>query len=325
MFDLTTTYMGLKLKNPIIIGSAGLTDSAEKIKKLEDNGAAAVVLKSIFEEQILMESNHIQHEHVVHTEELDYIRNYTRDHNLDEYLTVIKEAKKKVSIPIIASIHCNSASEWTSFAKKIESAGADALELNMFILPGDTQKKGIEIEEVYFNIIEAVRKQVTIPISIKVSFYFSGLANMIFNLSVRKINGIVLFNRFYRPDIDLDRMEIVSADVFSTPGENSLPLRWVGMLSDKVKCDMAATTGIHDGKTIVKNLLAGAKAVQVATAIYQKGPGHIQNMLNEIESWMKTKKIKKLSDVIGKLSYKNIDDPVKYERSQFMRYYSDNK
>jgi dihydroorotate dehydrogenase (fumarate) len=317
--------MGLKLKNPIIVGSAGLTDSVEKIKKLEANGAAAVVLKSIFEEQIQMEGNHIRHDQPVHTEELDYIRYYTREHNLDEYLTLISSAKKEVSIPVIASIHCNSATEWTSFAKKIEKAGADALELNMFVLPADPTRKGEDIEQVYFDIIAKVRGQVSLPIAIKLSFYFSGLAHTIFELSVRKIEGIVLFNRFYRPDIDLDKMELVSADVFSTPQENALPLRWVGLLSGHVKCDLAATTGIHDGTTVIKNLLAGAKAVQVASTIYQNGPRQINVMLEQIKEWMKTKKYSSLNQFIGKMSSKKAGDPAKYERSQFMRYFGDAK
>lgn len=327
MLDLTTQYMGLTLKNPIIIGSSGLTDSTEKIQKLEAAGAGAVVLKSIFEEQILMESTHITSEHGMHTEELDYIHNYTRQHNLDEYLKVITASKKAVQIPIIASINCASSMEWASFAKKIQDAGADALELNMFILPANAHTKGEEIEQVYFQIIEAVRRQITIPIAIKLSHYFSGLAHSMFNFSVRKINGIVLFNRFYRPDIDLDKIELIAADVFSTPGENTKTLHWIGILADQVKCDLAATTGIHDGNAMIKNLLAGAKAVQIATTIYQNGPQHIQVMLDQMKEWMRAHKFKTPADFIGKLSYKrsNDQDQAKYGRSQFMRYYSDLK
>ena len=325
MLDLTTKYMGLTLKNPIIVGSAGLTDSLDKIKTLEANGAAAVVLKSIFEEQILMEGNHIKHEHAVHAEELDYIQYYTREHNLEEYLKLIKDAKNEVSIPIIASIHCNTASNWVSFAERIQKSGADALELNMFIMPSSCSQKTQEVEQVYFDIIDEVRKHVTIPVAVKLSFYFSSLCHMAFDLSVRKIQGIVLFNRFYRPDIDLDKMEVTSAEVFSTPRENALPLRWIGLLADHCKCDLVASTGIHDGKTIVKNLLAGAKAVQVVSTIYQNGPEHIKAMLNEIEEWMKAHKYTAVKDFIGKLSYNKANDPAKYERSQFMRYFSDMK
>jgi len=322
MVDLTTTYMGLTLKNPIIIGSCGLTNSPEKIKKLEDNGAAAVVLKSIFEEQILMESDSIKHQEASHVEGANYIHYYTRQHSLDEYLKLIENTKKEVSIPIIASINCISASEWTAFAKKIQDAGADALELNIFIMPGDRNRKGADIEELYFNIINEVRKEVTIPIAVKIAFYFSGLANMIFNLSTRKIDALVLFNRFYQPDIDLDKMEIISGEILSTPQENNLPLRWVGMMSEEVKCDLAATTGIHDGITVIKNLLAGAKAVQIASVMYKKGPGHIQVMLEEISDWMKKKNYSSLKKIIGKMAQENIQDPVLYERSQFMKYFS---
>lgn len=322
MIDLTTKYMGLTLKNPIIIGSCGFNNSTESIKKLEANGAAGVVLKSIFEEQILMESDSMKHGQVSHAEGADYIRYYTRQHRLDEYLKLVEDTKKEVSIPVIASINCVSSAEWTSFAKKIQDAGADALELNMFIMPGNSRQKGEEIEQVYFDVISEVRKQVTLPLALKIGFYFSGLANMIFNLSVRKIDAIVLFNRFYQPDIDLDKMEITPADVFSTPQENALPLRWVGMMADEIKCDLAATTGIHDGLTVIKNLLAGAKAVQIATIIYQKGPEHIDLMLEQMKEWMEKNHYSSLQKIIGKLSQGRVKDPVLYERSQFMKYFS---
>lgn len=322
MTDLATKYMGLTLKNPIIVGSCGFTNSTESIKKLEANGAAGVVLKSIFEEQILMESDSMKHGQVSHAQEADYINYYTRQHRLDEYLKLVGDTKKQVSIPVIASINCVSSSEWTSFAKKIQDAGADALELNMFIMPGNTRQKGEEVEQVYFDVINEVRKQVTLPVALKIGFYFSGLANMIFNLSVRKIDAIVLFNRFYQPDIDLDKMEITSADVFSTPQENALPLRWVGMMADEVKCDLASTTGIHDGLTVIKNLLAGAKAVQIATVIYQKGPENIGVMLEQMKEWMEKNNYSSLQKIIGKLSQDRIKDPVLYERSQFMKYFS---
>jgi dihydroorotate dehydrogenase (fumarate) len=322
MVDLTTKYMGLTLKNPIIIGSCGLTNSTASIEKLEANGAAAVVLKSIFEEQILMESHSLKGDSPAHAEEADYIAYYTRQHNLDEYLKLVEETKKQVSIPIIASINCVSAAEWTFFAKKIQDAGADALELNMFIMPGDIRQKGEEIEQIYFDIINEVRKQVSLPLAVKIGFYFTGLAHMIFNLSVRKIDAIVLFNRFYRPDIDLEKLEIISGEVFSTPQENALPLRWVGMLADEVKCDLAATTGIHDGLTVIKNLLAGAKAVQIASILYKEGPEAIGMILAQIKEWMKKNNHSSLQKIIGKLSQDHVKDPVIYERAQFMKYFS---
>lgn len=325
MVDLTTEYMGLKLKNPIIIGSCGHTNSAASIAKLEANGAAAVVLKSLFEEQILMEVDSLQSDQSIHAEELDYIRGYTRQHNLDEYLNLVSEAKKAVSIPIIASINCISVSEWTTFGKKLQDAGADGLELNMYIMPGDIKQKSEDIEKIYFDIIAEVNKHVSIPIAAKIGSYFTGMANMIFDLSIREASAIVMFNRFHRPDIDLKKMEMSSADIFSTPEENLLPLRWIGMLSDKVECDLAASTGIHDGYAVIKNLLAGASAVQIATIIYKKGPEYIGEMLGQMEEWMNGKKYAAIKDIIGKLNHGHIKNPALYERSQFMKYFSSAK
>ncbi len=325
MAYLETKYMGLTLKNPIIVGSSGLTGSVAKIKELEANGAAAVVLKSIFEEQILMEVDSLRAGHLSHAAEADYITQYTQQHTLDKYLKLIKNAKKEVSIPVIASVNCLSPAKWTSFAKKIQDSGADGLELNIFILPGDFKQKGEDVEKIYFDIINEVNAQISIPIAVKMSFYFSGLANMIFNLSVRDISAIVLFNRFYKPDIDLEKMEVVSSHVFSSAEELSLPLRWIGILSGYVKCDLAATTGIHDGNGVIKCLLVGAKAVQVATTIYKNGPTQIGKMLEQVKNWMKEHRYNSILDFTGKLSQDRIKDPVEYERSQFMKYFSDSK
>lgn len=325
MPSLETSYMGMTLKNPIIIGSCGLTNSTRKIKELESNGAAAVVLKSIFEEQILMEANHLEAKHLSHVEEMDYLTHYTQTHTLEKYLKLIKDLKKEVSIPVIASINCSftSPATWGAFAKKIQNSGANALELNIFILPGDFKQKGEDIEKIYFDVIDEVNTQVSIPIALKLSFYFSGLANMVFNLSVRSVSGIVLFNRFYRPDVDLDSMTVVSSHIFSTPEEIALPLRWIGLLSNNVKCDLAAATGIYDGNDVIKCLLVGAKAVQAVTTIYKNGPTHIDVMLKQIKNWMKQHHYGKLQEFIGKLSHDPIKNPVKYERCQFMKYYSE--
>lgn len=323
MIDLSTQYMGLTLKNPIIIGSSGLTNSVANIKKLEANGAAAVVLKSIFEEQIMMEAESMRPGYLTHTEAEDYITRYTKTHNLNEYLKLVENAKKEVSIPVIASINCATADEWVSFARSIENSGADGLELNIFVMPGNIKQKGADIEQLYFDIVGAIKEQVSIPLAVKMSFYFSGLANMIFNLSIRNIAAIVLFNRFYRPDIDLKEMKIVSSHVFSTPEENALTLRWIGMMADEVRCDLAATTGIHDGFAVLKNLLAGAKAVQIASCIYQHGPEYIRTMLEQISDWLKERRYGSLEKVVGKLSQDKIQNPILYERSQFMKYFSE--
>jgi len=325
MADLTTRYMGLTLRNPIIVGSSGLTDSVKKIKQLENAGAGAVVLKSIFEEQIMMEARAMQSDSTTHTEAADYINQYTRSHNLDQYLGLIKEARDSVEIPVIASINCNSNDQWTDFAERIEKAGADGLELNLFVMPGDPRKTGEEIESTHFAIVKAIQEKIKIPLAVKIGFYFSGLANFVFNLSVRGVKAIVLFNRFYRPDIDLEKESIVSRDVFSDPAEISLPLRWVGMLSDEVKCDLAATTGVHDGHGVAKCLLAGARAVHIASCLYKHGPEHITSMIKQLEQWMLSRNYGQITDFMGKLSYRTIKDPVLYERAQFMKYFSNAK
>lgn len=321
MTDLSTQYMGMTLKSPVIVGACGLTYSIDHIKNLEKNGAAAVVIKSLFEEQILLESNSLKSDVPGHVEEMDYIRGYTRQNTIDEYLSLIEKAKKETSIPIFASINCISASDWTLFAKKIEAAGADGIELNMFILPGDVKKESESYEQLYFDIIREVKKQVKIPIAVKLGFYFTAMANMIYKLSV-SVDAIVLFNRFFRPDVDIVKKELVPATKFSALEENSLPLRWIGMVTDKVECDLAAVTGVHDGKTAIKNILVGASAVQVVSAVYQHGPEVLGEMTEQIQKWMKIHKYNSIADFKGKLSYDHTKDPMIYDRTQFMKYYS---
>ena len=325
MADLTTRYMGLELRNPIIVGSSGLTDSLEKIKHLNENGAGAVVLKSIFEEQIMMEASSMKTESMPHTEEADYITQYTRSHNLNRYLKLVKEARDSVDIPVIASINCVSNDQWVDFSRQIEDAGAAALELNLFIMPGDPRQTGEQIESTYFAIVKAIQEKINIPLAVKIGHYFSGLANFVFNLSVRGVKAIVLFNRFYRPDVDLEKEVIVSASVFSKPDEISLPLRWVGLLSDEVKCDLAASTGVHDGHGVAKCLLAGARAVHVASCLYKHGPEYIASMVKQLEQWMQSHHYSRIRDFTGKLSIRSGQDPVLYERAQFMKYFSNAK
>jgi len=325
MADLSTSYMGLTLRNPIIAGSSGLTNSVENIRKMEANGVGAVVLKSLFEEQINFAVSHTMNQsedNFSYPEALDYISHYTRENDLDRYLKLIRDAKASVSVPIIASINCVSAAEWVSFARRIEEAGADALELNIFILPSDPRRKADQHEQVYLDILQSVMKQVRIPVAAKISYYFTGLTNMALQLSWTGISGLVLFNRFYSPDIDIDKLQISTGSVYSSPGELPLSLRWVALLSDKVHCDIAASTGIHDGKAVIKQLLAGAKAVQVASVLYQKGFEQIALMNKTLEEWMTAHEFANTSDFIGKLSYKAAENPAAYERIQFMKHFS---
>jgi len=326
MANLETTWMGLKLKNPIIAASSGLTNSVENIVELERNGVGAVVLKSLFEEQIAHEVNHTMEQGEFsnyYPEAEDYIRNYTRGNDLSVYLELIRTAKQIVKIPVIASINCVSDSDdWISFAKKIENAGADALELNIFILPSDPTKQGEENEKVYFDIAEKVTKEIAIPVALKISYYFSGLAQFVTKLSWTNIKGIVLFNRFYSPDIDIDKMEVKNSFVFSDPASLALSLRWIAMLSPHVKCDLAASTGVHDGEAVIKQLLAGAQVVQIASVLYKKGFTEIGEMTGQLETWMEKKNFTSLDDFRGKLNTSEYDNPAAYERVQFMKHFS---
>ena len=265
MIDLSTEYMGLKLKNPIIASSSGLTDSVDKVKKLTENGAGAVVLKSLFEEQIRMEIDSLGTNNMFNSynDSENYISFYTKQNTVNQYLKLIEESKKAVDIPVIASINCYSMGEWVEFAQKIEKAGADGIELNMFIMPGDTETKGEVIEQKYFDIIESIMANTNLPIAVKLSHYFSGMGEILSRISKTKIKAMVLFNRFYSPDVDLDKEEIVSSRILSLPEENSMSIRWIGMLSDKVSCDIAASTGIMTGNDALKNIMVGANAVHL--------------------------------------------------------------
>jgi len=326
MVDLTTKYLGLTLKNPIIIGSSGLTDSAEKIQTLQENGAAAVVLKSIFEEEITLEYEKIVAEEASNRykdEFLDYLDYRIKDENITRYVNLISSAKKAAEIPIIASVNCSSKHEWTNFASQMQDAGADALEINVFMLPSNLNKSPEEIEKLYFDIIEELKSKVKIPISLKISYYFSNLALMIQKLSESGIAGLVLFNRFYSPDFDIEKMEVTSTNVLSHPDELAISLRWIAIMANRVKCDLSASTGAHDGEAVIKQLLAGAQTVQTVSAIYNNGPEKIQNMLKDIKKWMISQNFKTIDDFRGKMSQAESGNPSVYERVQFMKYFSD--
>ena len=328
MVDLSTQYLGMKLKNPVIAGSSGLTNSAKSIQDLEESGAGAVVLKSIFEEEIAFEYEDILQEasaEGVNLDQFDYYDFHIKGEKLDKYTSLIEESKKNVSIPVIASINCVYSHEWTSFAKQLQTAGADALELNMFFLPSEFNRSSEEKEKAYFQIIEKVQKEVTIPISLKISYYFSNLGPMIQKLSETGIAGLVLFNRFYSPDFDIDKMEVVSSNVFSAPSDLPISLRWISIMAERVSCDLAASTGVHDGTALIKQILAGANAVQVASTLYKNGKGQIADMLNTLEAWMDKKSYSSLSDFRGKMSQAKSSNPAAYERVQFMKYFGGKK
>ena len=328
MADLSTEYMGMKLKNPVIAGSSGLTNSVKGIKELEENGAGAAVLKSIFEEEIAFEYEDILKEAEskgYNLDQFDYYDYKIKEDNLDKYTGLIKECKKNVSIPVIASVNCVYSHEWLAFASQLEKAGADALELNMFFLPSDFERTSEEKEKAYFQIIEQVQKTVSLPIALKISYYFSNLGPMIQKLSKTGVAGLVLFNRFFSPDFDIDNFEVKSSNIFSHPSDLSISLRWISIMAERVNCDLAASTGVHDGVALIKQLLAGADAVQVASTLYQNGKGQIGEMLKTLEDWMAGKGYETLSDFRGKMSQAKSSNPAAYERVQFMKYFGGKK
>ena len=322
MPNLEVNYLGLKLKNPVIAGSSGLTSTVEKIRALEEAGAGAVVLKSLFEEQINYEAGSLIMDHN-YPEAEDYIKNYTKSNSVENYLNLIEEAKKSVSIPVIASINCVSASDWTGFSRRIEEAGADALELNVFFLPTDKFKSSGDFENIYYDLAGQVTGIVNIPVAMKLGNNFTNILGIIDRLYALGVKGAVLFNRFYEPDIDIERMKLSSSDVFSSPSDLRHVLRWTALVSDKVSLvDISASTGVHSWEAVVKQLLAGAKTVQVCSLLYRNGIKEMANLVRGLEGWMKKKGFRSVDEFRGKMSYRKIPDPSVYERSQFMKYFS---
>lgn len=321
MADLRTRYLGLDLSNPIVVASSSLTGSVEAVRHCADAGAGAVVLKSIFEEQIAHEVEGLypsDDPSMVHPEAYDYITAYGREHAVEHYLGLIEGARSAVDIPVIASIHCVSAGGWTEFAGRVQEAGAQALELNVYLPPTRLTQTAQELESTYFEIARAVKRQVRIPVALKVGFHFTALAGFLAGLS-REVDGLVLFNRYHRLDFDIDRLEVVSGAVHSAGLEVQVPLRWISILAGHVHGDLAATTGVHDGASVVKALLAGASAVQVASALYRNGLGHLGRMRDEVETWMDAHGFTRIDDFKGRLSRVRSHTPDAYERVQFMK------
>jgi dihydroorotate dehydrogenase (fumarate) len=323
MANLQTKYLGLTLKNPLIVSSSGLTGSIDKIIEAEKHGAAAVVLKSVFEEQINYEAADVHSKGADYAEAYDYVQQYVTSNNIDKYLKLIAEAKKSVSIPVIASINCYSDKQWVDFTKRFQESGADALELNIYILPDDRNKSGADIEKKYYNIVKKVVKKSNIPVSVKLSYHFTNIVHVVDNIKSIGAKGVVLFNRFYEPDIDIENMSITNSHVFSSESDIRFSLRWAAIVSDAVRgIDIATSTGVHNAKGAIKLILAGADAVQVCSLFYQKGFGEIQKILDGIESWMAQRGFDSLQSFKGLMSYKSIPDPAVYQRSQFMKYFS---
>lgn len=325
MADLTTKFAGIPLKNPLIVGSSGLSDQVSNIKDLEKHGASAVVLKSLFEEEIIRDQkahySSMSSGGFVYPETLEFYEHDLPKEATLKYLDLVQDAKKEVNIPIIASINCVDAVQWTYFPKQIENAGADAIELNISILPSDFEKTPEENEETYFKIIREVKSQLSVPVVVKLSYYFSHLGSFLKKVSETGISGMVLFNRFYNPDIDIDKLEITNGAVLSNPGDIYQTLRWIAIMAERASCDLAASTGINDGAGIIKQLLAGANACQVVSAIYRNGPEYIGQMLSELETWMDKKGFDSIDKFRGMMSQSKSHNPAAYSRVQFMKYF----
>lgn len=321
MVNLRTTFAGLNLKNPIIISSSGLTDSALKNKKLEDAGAGAIVLKSLFEEQIMMSASHIDTSD--YPEAQDYISTYVRSHSIKEYVDLIKESKKLCSIPIIASINCYSNNEWTYFAKTMQDAGADALELN--ILSIETNKDGTygEKEQHYINIVNSVKHHVSIPIIVKIGNNISNPVALVNQLYANGAKAVVIFNRTYQTDIDIENMSFTTGEIFSSQNILSERLRWTAICSAFVSnIDFAISGGVHEGKDVIKSILAGASSVEICSSLYKHGNNVIEDMKMKLDNWMKEKSYTSISQFKGVINAKAAGDINPFERIQFMKYYS---
>ena len=322
MEKLSVKYLGLSLKSPVIVSSSRLTASLDHLKEAEEYGAGAVVLKSLFEEQINHHVNAIQ-SYTGYPEADDYIANYMRSNSVDEYLSLIRKAKENLAIPVIPSINCYSSGGWTSFARQIAGAGADAIEINVFFLPLDRKKSSSESEKIYIELIEKLKKEIKIPIAVKIGFRFSNILHMIDQLYMRGVSGVVMFNRFYEPDIDLKSLEIIPASIFSNESERRYVLRWIAMASSQdIKIDISATTGVHSSDDVLRYLLAGADSVQVCSVLYEKGMSYLKTLNKGMEDWMDTKGFKTVDDFRGKLNWRNYQKPIAYERTQFMKYFS---
>lgn len=328
--DLTTTYMGLTLKNPLVASASPISQRVEDIKKLEDHGAAAVVLFSIFEEQIHHDAEALDHLLTAGTDSFAEALSYFPDADSyavgpDRYLELIARARAECSIPIIGSLNGVSDEGWVDYAKKIEEAGAHAIELNVYYIATDPNRTGAEVEKMYLDVVRAVRGAVQIPVAVKLSPYFSAMANMARRIVQAGADALVLFNRFYQPDFDLVEMEVLSDLNLSTPAELRLPLRWIAILHGQVEGSLAATTGIHQGTDAAKCLLAGADVAMVCSALLKNGIPHVATMLNDLEAFMTEKEYVSVTEMKGAMSLRKVDNPAAMERANYIRILEDYK
>lgn len=322
--DLSTTYMGLKLKNPLVPSAGPLTSDLGSIRELEDHGAAAVVLHSLFEEQITHEMEELHHLTTQGTESFAESLTYfpdAGDYRLgpDEYLEHIRKIKMAVQIPVIASLNGVTVGGWTTYAKKLEQAGADALELNVYYVAADPELHAPDVENRYVQILKAVKEHVRVPVAMKIGPFFSATAAMCKRLDEAGANGLVLFNRFYQPDFNLETLEVVPDLVLSTPFEMRLPLRWIAILYGNINASLAATTGIATGRDAIKAIMAGADVAQMCSVLLRKGAGELDRMLKDMHAWMEEKEYESVAQMRGSMSQRSVADPAAFERANYMK------
>ncbi len=322
--DVSTTYLGMKLKNPIIPSAGPLSRSLDSIRKLEDAGAAAIVMHSLFEEQIAHETAELYHYLSYGTESfaeaLTYFPEVSDYHTgPEEYVEHIRKVKEAVAVPVIGSLNGISVGGWIKYAKKIQEAGADALELNIYYIPTDPDLRGIDVEDRYLEVLYAVKETVNIPVAVKLSPFFSSLGHMARRLDNAGANGLILFNRFYQPDINLDALEVVPNVILSTPHALRLPMRWIAILSGNVRASLAATSGIHTAEDVVKMLLVGAHATMMCSALLKNGPEYIGQVLQSLEQWMAEHEYVSVEQLRGSMNQRSIADPSAFERANYMK------
>ena len=322
--DLSTTYCGLALKNPIVPSAGPLSHTLDSMKRLEDNGAAAIVMYSLFEEQIAHEMMELDHYLSYGTESFAEALTYfpeSSDYNLgpEEYVELLHKAKTSLGIPVIGSLNGVSTGGWVKFAKKIEEAGADALELNVYYIPTDQKLTGADVEDRYLEILHAVKSTVKIPVAMKLSPFFSSMANMATRLDGAGADALVLFNRFYQPDINLETLEVTPNVNLSTSQSLRLPLRWIAILHGRVKASLAATGGIHTAEDVLKMLMAGANVTMMCSALLRHGPERIREVLTGLDQWMLEHEYVSVSQMRGSMSQKSIADPAAFERANYMK------
>lgn len=324
IMNLQAKYLGMTLKSPLVVSASPLSEDIDNIKKMEDAGASAVVLYSLFEEQLIHEQYELHYYTTQGTysypESLTYFPDWY-DYRLgpDEYLEHIRKAKEAVSIPIIASLNCTSLGSWTEFAQKIEQAGADALEVNNYFIPTNPELTSEEIENIYVDILKAIKKATKIPVAMKMGPFFTNFARMAVKLDEAGTDGLVLFNRFYQPDVDLDELEIKPHIELSTAFSLKLPLTWIGILKGKIKADLAASRGIFSGKDAVKLILVGANVTQLCSVLLKNGISYIKNIEKEIIDWMTEKEYNSVEEMQGVLCQQLAKDPSAFERALYMK------